>query len=149
MSDADVLALVARSAARQDSLRAAREREVPPAGRPGNQEELAEEEEVRSSSNLKPMLPNGQFDDEAVGYTFTFGSHPDQATAQTQFRELRTLLADTGVELYLISNAGEQQLEYLVGWGLFSTREERDAAESEFSSILPEPRNILHLLPAE
>jgi len=149
MSDADVLALVARSAARQDSLRAAREREVPSAGRPGNQEELAEEEEVRSSSNLKPMLPNGQFDDEAVGYTFTFGSHPDQATAQTQFRELRTLLADTGVELYLISNAGEQQLEYLVGWGLFSTREERDAAESEFSSILPEPRNILHLLPAE
>ncbi len=146
LSDEAVMALVARSAARQDSLRAAQERRVPSAGRPGK---LEEEEGVRSSSNLKPMLPNGQFDDEAVGYTFTFGSHPDLASAQSQYRDLSVLLEETGITLYMISNAGEEQLEYLVGWGIFMTRDERDGAEEEFSSILPEPRNILHLLAAE
>jgi len=149
MSDDAVLALVARSAARQDSLRAAQERAFPAAGRPGNQEEEEAEEGVRVSTNLKPMMPNGQFDEEAVGYTFTFGGHPDLASAQAQYRELRLLLEETGIELNVISNAGEDQLEYLVGWGLFLTREDRDAAEEEFSSILPEPRNILHLLAAE
>lgn len=150
MSDEAVMALVAQAAARQDSLRAAQERAVPVAGGPVNQEEEEEEDErVRTSTNLKPMLPNGQFDTEATGYTFTFGSHPDLVTAQAQFRELRTLLEETGIELYLISNAEGEQLEYLVGWGRFFSREERESVEAEFSSILPEPRNILHLLPAE
>jgi len=148
LADSLVMALVAQAAARQDSLRAARELEVPVAAPPGNEEE-EEDREVRSSTNLKPMLPNGQFDTEAVGYTFTFGSQPDLLTAQEQVRSLRELLAETGYELYLITNATGEKLEYLVGWGLFHSRSERDEAEAEFSAILPEMRNILHLLPAE
>ena len=149
LSDSEVMALVAQAAARQDSLRAAQARAVPQAARPANQVEEEEGEEIRSSFDLKPMLPNGQLDEEAVGYTFTFGSHFTQEEAQAQFRELRTLLAETGIDLYLISSATGERKEFLVGWGLFLTRLDRDAAAAEFSEILPERRNILHLLPTE
>jgi hypothetical protein len=123
MADSLVMALVARSAARQDSLRATREREA--------------------------ILPGGGFDTEAVGYTFTFGGHPDLTSAQDQLGSLKERLADSGIDLFILTNASGEPLEYLVGWGLFLTRDERDAAEAEFSAMLPEVRNILHLIPAE
>ncbi len=144
MSDSDVLALVAQAAARRDSLAAARARNVPRAGGPVNDDRVD-----RTSRTLKTMLPNGQLDEEASGYTFTFGSHPDMIAAQEQYRELRLLLEETGIELYLITDTDPEEPEFLVGWGLFETAEERDEAEAEFSAILPESRNILHLLSAD
>ncbi len=148
MADSLVMALVARSAARQDSLRAAREREAIMGRNPDRKEE-DDDEEVRTTINLKPILPGGGFDTEAVGYTFTFGGHPDLTSAQNQRGALEERLADSGFDLFILTNATGEPLEYLVGWGLFLTRGERDAAEAEFSAILPEVRNILHLIPAE
>ena len=148
MADSLVMALVARSAARQDSLRAAREREAF-MGRRSDRTEEDDEEEVRTTINLKPILPGGGFDTEAVGYTFTFGGHPDLTSAQNQLGALEERLVESGIDLFILTNASGEPLEYLVGWGLFLTRDERDAAEAEFSAMLPEVRNILHLIPAE
>ena len=150
MADSLVMALVARSAARQDSLRALREREDSRQARAQvSEEEDEDERNVRATTNIKPLTADGQFDTEAVGYTFTFGGHPTLTSAQEQQRVLDVQLAESGYDVFILTNAVGEPLEYLVGWGLFFSRGERDAAETEFSAILPETRNILHLLPAE
>jgi len=150
MADSLVMALVARSAARQDSLRALREREDSRQARAQvSEEEDEDERNVRATTNIKPLTADGQFDTEAVGYTFTFGGHPTLTSAQEQQRVLDVQLAESGYDVFILTNAVGEPLEYLVGWGLFFSRGERDAAEAEFSAILPETRNILHLLPAE
>jgi len=150
MADSAVLALVARAAA-ADSARQVQKRNVPPAGSPsGRPNETIEEDddyEVRSTDSLKPLLPTGRPDMEAVGYTYTFGSHSDLASARDQLKELSESLESTEIPLYIISNTEGDQAEFMVGWGMFLSREERDLAETRFSAILPERRNVLHLLP--
>ena len=84
---------------------------------------------------------------EAVGYTYTFGSHSDLASARDQLKELSESLESTEIPLNIISNTEGDQAEFMVGWGMFLSREERDLAETRFSAILPERRNVLHLLP--
>jgi tetratricopeptide (TPR) repeat protein len=157
MSDSDVLALVARAAA-ADSARQAQQRAVPRAGSPsGRSEDETNEDDgysnddydVRTTSNLKPLLPTGRPDLGAVGYTLTFGSHFDLDSAREQLNELSAKLDSTEIPLYVITNAEGEKFEYLVGWGMFSSIKERVEAETRFAAILPETRNLMHLLPTE
>lgn len=157
MSDSDVLALVAKAAA-ADSARQAQQRAVPRAGNPsGRSEDESNEDDgfsnddydVRTTSNLKPLLPTGRPDLAAVGFTLTFGSHFDLDSAREQLNELSARLDSTEYPLYVITNAEGEKFEYLVGWGMFTSIRERVEAESRFAAILPETRNLMHLLPTE
>ncbi len=163
LPDSVVLAMVARSAATQDSLAAradslARQgitRDVPRAGAPGAIAEGGEEddsreeegEEARSSSNLKPLLPTGRPDLDAEGYSVILATHFDLQSAQLGLRELSARIDSTGIPLYVITQSVGDQLEFLIGWGMFSTRAEGDDAQVRFDAYLPERRNYLHLLP--
>ena len=147
LPDSVVLAMVAQ--AREKAKEEEARREVPTPGRPANAGPELDDDEIRIVRDLKPLLPNGSTDPEARGYTFILGSYPNLPAAQAQYRRLRTTLDSTGVELYLLTNEGEERYQYMVGWGLFLEKEERDAAEMKWKGILPEPRNLLHLLPAE
>lgn len=152
LPDSVVLAMVARAAAQTDSLAAARAaaRAVPTPAAPvsGSEFDSGEgEDEVRASTLLRPILPTGRPDLDATGYTFTFGSHFDFASARDQLNDLRTSLDSTGVPLYIITESEGERSEYLVGWGLFETIAERNEALEMFAAFLPERRNLLHLLP--
>jgi len=156
MSDSLVLALVARSAAVQDSLAAAADslarlgltRTVPRAREPVNLESEEEgEEEGRASSNLKPLLPTGRPNIDAEGHSVILGTHFDLSSAQVHLRDLAVHTDSTEIPLYVITQAEGDRLEFLVGWGMFTSREERDDAMARFDAYLPERRNHLHLLP--
>ena len=114
---------------------------------PEEYEEEEEGEEVRRSSNLKPLLPTGRPDEDAVGWTIMLGNHLRMQDAQIQLRDLRTRLDSTNIPLYLLTNATGERFEFIVGWGLFETRAERDEAQMKFDAILPQQRNYLHLIP--
>ncbi len=164
MADSLVMQLVAIAAARADSLAAADSlarasgfREVPRPQAPNAaasdsaeaepSEEEDDEEEGRESSDLKPLLPTGRPDLDAVGFSLILGHFFDIRSAQLSLRELTTQLDSTGIRLYVLTNSIGEQVEYFVSWGMFETKAERDRAISSFDAILPARRNYLHLLP--
>jgi len=110
-------------------------------------EEEEEEEEGRESSDLKPLLPTGRPDLDAEGFSLILAQFFDIRSAQLSLRELTTQLESTGIRLYVITNSIGEQVEYLVGWGMFETKAEGDRASSSFDAILPVRRTYLHLLP--
>ena len=64
-------------------------------------------------------------------------------------REMQTRLDATGVPLYLLTDDAVEHTQFLVSWGMFADRESRDAALVKWTGILPESRNLLHLMQAE
>ena len=150
LPDSVVLAMVEKARRETEERRAAQQaaRQVPTPGNPSGEGE-SDEGAARISWDLRPMMPNGQVDPEAIGFTYVLGSFANLPAAQAQYRQMQTRLDTTGVPVYILTNTGEERSQYLVSWGLFTDPLQRDENEMKWRAILPEPRNLLHLLPAE
>ncbi len=100
---------------------------------------------VRSSSNLKPLLPTGRPNLEAVGWTVMLGNHITMEAAQADLQKQSAQLGGARLPIYLITNAEGDRLEFIVGWGLFGSKELADEAIVKYDAFLPPRRNHLHL----
>ncbi len=138
-------------------------RQVPTAGTPGlapaevvansaeedyNAEEEGNSNATRTSSNLKPLLPTGRPNMDAVGWTVALSSHITKEAAQADFVRQSAKLDGAKIPIYLITNVEGEGLEFIVGWGLFATKELADEAIVKYDAFLPVRRNHLHLIPS-
>jgi TolA-binding protein len=145
LPDSLVLAMVEQARRKSEE----EQRNVPRPARPAEVNYEVDAEGIRLSWTLRPMLPNGSLDYEAQGYTFVLGSFNSLPAAQAQVRQMTTQLASTGEPLLLLTNDALEHTQFLVSWGLFPDAESRDAALVKWAGILPESRNLLHLMQAE
>jgi cellulose synthase operon protein C len=103
---------------------------------------------ARTSSNLKPLLPTGRPNMDALGWTVVLGTHITMEAAQADLRVQTAKLSAAGFPVYIFTNAEGERLEFLVGWGLFETKPESDEAIVKYGAFLPPRRSLLHLIPA-
>jgi len=100
---------------------------------------------VRTTSNIKPLLPTGRPNMDAVGWTVVIGSFITMEQAQESLRIQIGKLAGTQKPLYIMTNAEGERYEFLVAWGLFETKEEVDESVVNYGPFLPPRRSLLHL----
>lgn len=101
---------------------------------------------ARTSSNLKPLLPTGRPNMDAVGWTVMLGNHITLEAAQADLQVQNAKLGGARIPIYLITNAEGERFEFIVGWGLFESKELADESIVKYDAFLPPSRNHLHLI---
>lgn len=101
---------------------------------------------ARTSSNLKPLLPTGRPNLDAVGWTVMLGYHITLEGAKADLQVQNAKLGGARIPIFLITNAEGERFEFIVGWGLFESKELADEAIVKYVAFLPPSRNYLHLI---